>query len=120
MISDRGRALRMLIEYQLPIEFVLGELRSSGWDSAQDFAVITKEDVIAILNRYMNDELSSQQVIDWANLIECREDIGFPLGEGEILPEIIFRLANPNLEGEVTTAVAAQIKEGLRNVRSSN
>lgn len=32
-----------------------------------------------------------------ANLIECREDIGY---EDEILQEIIFELANPCLYGE--------------------
>jgi hypothetical protein len=52
-------------------------------------------------------------VTDWADLIECREDIGYaPMNEH--LGEVVFRLANPNLNGPVTREVALEIRSQLR------
>jgi len=54
------------------------------------------------------DDISSKEVEDWANLIECREDIGY-----EEVADILHILANPAITQELTKAVAAQLIEDL-------
>ena len=102
MSRDRIQALNALIAYDLPIEPVLDDLGSFGWDSVQSLVILSREDIVHILDRYLTGKLTAEQVTDWADLIECREDIGFPEGDEELLSGTIFRLANPYLRDKVT------------------
>jgi hypothetical protein len=97
-----AQLLRALIGYELPVEPVLAALRSFGWDAPEPVVLLTREDIVRILDRYLAGKLTTEQVTDWADLVECREDIGFPSGDEDVLREAVFRLANPNLRGEVT------------------
>jgi hypothetical protein len=47
---------------------------------------------------YSDGKISSQELEDWANLIESRDDIGF---DSKKLQDIIFKLANPILYGKI-------------------
>lgn len=114
MVSrDRTSALRALLAYELPVEPVLAELAQYGWDAAQPFVTLTLVDVVRILDRYLGGALSSEQVTDWADLVECRDDIAYPETDHEVLSAAIFRLANPSLEGDVTIEVAEELKREL-------
>ena len=105
--------LRTLIEYQLPIEPLLAELRGFGWDSGQDLVIVESTDISKILQRYLDGHITSEHVTDWADLIECREDIGFRLEEAEFCTMTIFRLANPNINGVVDMKLAKQIQQEI-------
>ena len=48
--------------------------------------------------RSLDKKISFLELEEWANLIECREDIGF---EDEKTQEMIFKLANPYLYGKL-------------------
>ncbi len=61
------------------------------------------------MKRYLAGEISTQEVEDWANLIECRDDIGY-----EDVADVLHILANPLITYELTPAVAAQLIEELR------
>lgn len=110
---SRSEVLRALIDYPLPIEPVLAELAAFEWDSAKDLAILEVADILRVLRRYLSDALTAEQVVDWADLVECREDIGFRNGEKEDLSNVIFRLANPNINGPVTPELATQIQLDL-------
>ena len=118
MQRDRGELLRALIAYELPIEPVLADLRTFGWDAPSPFAVLTREDIVRILDRYLAGELGAAEVTDWADLVECREDIGFPGGDEDVLSDALFRLANPNLRGDVTPELGEIIRRELIETRS--
>lgn len=109
----RAEVLRGLIDYRLPIEPVLAELAAFEWDSAKDLAILESADILRTLHRYVSGALTAEQVVDWADLVECREDIGFPNGQKDELSHVIFRLANPNINGPVTLEVARQIQLDL-------
>ena len=113
MLGDRIQTLRALIAYGLPIEPVLADLQSFGWDAPESLVTLNREDIIRILDRYLTGELTAEQVTDWANLLECREDIGFPEGDEDLLSETIFRLANPYLTDEVTLELGQSIRREL-------
>ena len=119
MGRNRAQLLRALIAYELPIEPVLADLRGFGWDAPDPLVVLTREDIVRILDRYLAGELGASEVTDWADLVECREDIGFPDGERDVLSDAVFRLANPNLRDDVTPELAQIIRRELGGARGA-
>jgi len=69
------------------------------------------------LRRFKSGGLSAQQAESWANVIEGREDIGVESDNRELLNEAIFDLANPDLQGSLTTAAAERWIERLSAIR---
>jgi hypothetical protein len=118
-MRSRTESLRALIEYDLPIEPTLRELAEHGWDSKHELVVLERTAVLRILQRYLDGELSADEVADWADLVECREDIGTPEGRGDVVSQVIFRLANPNINGEITRQVIEQIQALLKGATSA-
>jgi hypothetical protein len=113
MAHDRTTALRALIAYEQPLDPILAVLRAYEWDAQQPLATLTSADVISILDRYLSGDLTAQQVADWADLLECREDIELPNVGATSISDAVFRLANPNLRGELTPLVAEHMRAGL-------
>ena len=113
MARGRAQLIHALIVYELPIDAVLAELGGLGWDASEPLALLTREDIVRILDRYLAGELGAAEVTEWANLLECREDIGFPGGEENVLSDAVFRLANPSLTDEVTPELAQLIRREL-------
>jgi hypothetical protein len=84
----------------------LERLHSFGWDSDVTLVVLTIADARAVLCRHANGELSTDELVQWANQIEAREDITFEVADEKALGDLIFELANPSLHTEPTSAVA--------------
>ena len=99
--------------YQLPLEPALAVLSQQPPGSQHPLVRIDANDVCAVLRRYLQGTLTAEQVTDWADLLECREDIA-PVEGQEALAAVLFRLANPGLRGPVTPALARSIEEELR------
>jgi hypothetical protein len=108
MPAPRAVLLRQLIEYRLPLEATIAELSTYGWDAEEPHVRLEARDIAGVLWRYLNEELSSAQVTDWADLIECREDIDAGKSNST-LSSLIFQLANPNLNVEVTPSLAREM-----------
>jgi hypothetical protein len=120
MPRDRAQTLRALIAYELPIESVITDLSRFGWDATEPLVVLTRQDILAVLDRYLAGDLTSEQVTDWADLVECREDIALPDGEKDLLSDVIFRLANPYLRDEVTPELGQRIRRELTDARRTS
>ena len=112
MSDDHVAALRELVAYRLPVDGTLAKLAAFGWDAPAPLFTLTTADVLQVLQRFLTGELSAEQVTDWADLIECREDIALPRLPLD-LSQVIFRLANPNLQGPVTHALATELQDRL-------
>lgn len=119
MPRTRAELLRALIAYEQPIEPVLAELRAFGWDSQRDLEVVSRGDIVRMLDKYLAGEIAAADLTDWADLIECREDIGFGSKEEAPLSDAIFELANPNLRGVVNQASVRRLIVKLNNVRAA-
>jgi hypothetical protein len=53
-----------------------------------------------VINKYKNSNISQEELVEWANLIECRDDIEFEKAYKKQIREIIFNIANPDLVDE--------------------
>ena len=100
-----------LINFAKDISAIKRDLAKIGFDSESGLVAITKNTIANILNRVIDKEISYDLLEEWANLIECREDIGY---EDEILQEIIFELANPCLYGEIDEEKICMILDKIK------
>ena len=105
-----------LINFTKDISAIKSDLAKIGFDSESELVTITQNTITNILNRVVDKEISYELLEEWANLIECREDIGY---EDEILQEIIiFELANPCLYGEIDERKICMILDEIKYERS--
>ncbi|MGE5411375.1 MAG: hypothetical protein ACM3MI_10490 [Clostridiales bacterium] len=98
-MRSRKEILKDLVLLQGSIEVLEIELSKYPWDTEMPLFKISVEDFSFVLNRSLNDEISFETITSWANAIECRDDIEFA---DEEMQEIIFELANPEINGEIT------------------
>ncbi|MGZ3311581.1 MAG: hypothetical protein ACXU85_18720 [Xanthobacteraceae bacterium] len=103
---SRQAVLSSLIQFDAPIKDLQAKLASFSWDAD---AVITlmRRDIIAILERFAKCEIDAGAVKEWANLLECREDIRFEPGYEKIIAAAIHDLANPELRGGLADTAPA-------------
>lgn len=106
MTLARLSRLRELIHFSRPITDVVGELAAFGWDSDKQIVTLERVHLSAILKRFLSGEISATDVEDWANAIECREDIG--LSEDAPVAEVLFELANPLVTRALTSHSATK------------
>ena len=100
-----------LINFTKDISAIKSDLAKIGFNSESELVTITKNTIANILNSVIDKEISYDLLEEWANLIECREDIGY---EDEILQEIIFELANPCLYGEIDEEKICMILDKIK------
>jgi len=98
------------------VDRTIEKLSSFGWDASEPLVWLTSSDVESVLSRYAAGELTAEHVTDWADLIECREDIAMHEGEA-YLSSIIFRLANPNLNEAITPQLIAGIRDEIQRAQ---
>src|ERR1700735_3913680 len=71
----RVETLQALIKLTKPLAAIEADVAQLPWDDQSSSAVLTKEDVRSVLERYMSTALSPREVEQWANLLEGREDV---------------------------------------------
>jgi hypothetical protein len=98
-MRNRRDILKDLVLLRGNIEVLEKELSQYPWDIEKPLLKINTDDLINVLKRSLNNEINFETLTNWANIIECREDLDFPNDE---IKEIIFELANPEINGEMT------------------
>jgi len=109
----RINLLQSLIQIEQPLNKVLHDLNEMEWDSNQELVILKREQVATVLQRYLNGHLHSTEVEDWANAIECREDIGYEEGYEDLLRNIIYEIANPLLNRSLSSKTVSEFLNDL-------
>lgn len=97
-MSEYKKSLEHLIKFNSPIAGLLKKLESLEHSETAYTAGFFRVDICAILTRYLNQELSSQDIHEWAKALELRDDIDFA-ADVDGLFRAIYLLATPELEG---------------------
>ncbi|WP_204101874.1 MULTISPECIES: hypothetical protein [Spirulina sp. CCY15215] len=106
--TRRSQLLESLLACDRNLENILLALNKLGWDSEESIAVLNRQHIISILNRYLNTELSCLAVENWANAVECREDISYEENFETIIDRVIQELANPLLYRPLSHTIARE------------
>ncbi len=106
----REEAVQALVRFDQPIDALRGTLAAFRWDwGGPPLSYLTGQAVASVVQRYQRGELTADQVGQWANLVECKDDIDLTPDAAEA----IFDLANPELQGslpEIAPALVARLQ----------
>jgi len=100
--STRREILERLITFAAGIEELAGLLDGVPWDADGAQVTLSRVEITSALTRYIEGEISERDFIEWANLLEMREDIGYEASLEEMIGTFVFEAANPELEGPVS------------------
>jgi len=114
-MNDRKALLAHLVRLERPLAPILERLGEFGWDSDQELLEVTASDITNVLQAYANEKVSGEEIEEWANALECREDLKM---KGEVKNAIHF-LANPLLNEPLSRQVALKLIHSLNNEKTS-
>jgi len=106
-MDSRESHLHTLLSFTRSIRNIARDLSAYGWDAPSPLVVLGPVHISSVLNRFMAGGLSSAQVEEWANLIECREDIEY--SPSSAIGLALHELANPLLTCPLTRQSAATL-----------
>jgi hypothetical protein len=98
MKRSRLEILEDIINYNGDINSLEKELSLYPWDSETELVQLNKLTLVNIINQCIHNEIPLSELTDWANLIECRDDISY---DSENTKETIHILANPELNNPI-------------------
>ncbi len=109
---NKSEILKSLIKFNQNIDLIADNLSKFDWDSEPQF-FLTTEDIYNVLKRHLEGSVSIEDIEKWANLIEMRDDIVLEEGREELLKEIIFYLANSEINYNLTKNFIEKLKHRL-------
>ena len=110
---NRFSVLKDLVSFSKPIDELSNMLSQLSWDYDGEPFIVNSIDVKSVLERFLDGRCTAKDLEDWANLIECREDLELEEHKFEELENVIDCLANPTLQGEITTASCKNLLASL-------
>jgi len=114
----RSKLIKEIAQYGPSYNQAKIDIQKYPLDSDQDLYLLTREDVIDIFERYVDGKLTSDQIVDWANFLEGREDCGYEPSAENLLNEIIFLLANPDINYPVNAELINRLKSNLKEIET--
>ncbi|SIS60877.1 hypothetical protein SAMN05421760_102437 [Neptunomonas antarctica] len=106
----RVEALVQIITFGECREPAFSALCQFGFDSDVELVEISDSILADVLQLFIAGFISADELEEWANFIECRDDINFARNEG-----YIYALSNPELMGEINTEKIIKMLEVLMN-----
>jgi len=112
MTGNMGKesVLVALVNLDKPLHDLEEDVSQLKWDDERSTVALSQDNVRSVLDRYLLGSLTSEEVEQWANLLEGREDIAAERS----VRDMIHQLANPLLEGELSHAVARSLLAKLQ------
>lgn len=111
-MDERTDALKALLSLNKPIEDITTTLSKFDWDS-DELVVIEIDHIRQALKRYISGELTEAIIENWANAIECRDDVGLSEESEDVIAALIHELANPDLTQKLTPERAQALIRSL-------
>ena len=111
---DRKSAVVAVLNFERPVGELREQLSSFPWDCDEPLAKLLPEHLAAVLQRFLNGDLSAADVGAWASTIECRDDVEYD--PKTVVGCCLHELAVPALYGPVSAAAAASWLSQLSHV----
>ena len=111
-MRTRKEVLTDLVCFKKDLLSIKNELSQYPFDSAVTIIIINRDQLCYILKQCVEGRISYKELENWANIVECRDDVGFEETE---IKAIIFELANPEINGKITEDRLKQIIYNFEN-----
>lgn len=111
----RTEILREIVQFARPAEPLWRELSSFGWDCDDESVrlVFKKKELIAVFDRFLAGKISPQELEDWAEGLEGRDDVTFEEEDSELMRDMLFRISSPAITQALTMQSVTQMKHEL-------
>ncbi|KIO37614.1 hypothetical protein [Shewanella sp. cp20] len=93
---NRTEALEQIVTFGTDRENAYSALAKYGFDSEVEYFVVSKSVLESVLTMYLTDQITADELEQWANFVECRADLNY-----EAIEDYIYAIANPYLVGEI-------------------
>lgn len=111
-MEERTKALWDLLSFSVSNEEIKTRLSKFCWDIEEPLVILTRNNLIDVLLRLQQKQLTDSEVEEWANIIESREDIRF---EESVTKQFVFELANPVLYGRISDEKISEMLSALND-----
>lgn len=104
MANEKRRdVVGSLLRLDRPLREIARELDQFPFDCAKgDAVMLTRSQAVAVLARFVNGALRAGDLMEWAQVIQGRDDVDFEDLYREILLQLIFTLAHPEISEDFT------------------
>jgi len=108
---QRLELVRALIALDHPLDAIVGALRSFEWDYVGPPVLVRRSDFISVLKRYVDGQLEGATVSNWAEALECRDDVDVDERERhkDAIEAGLHDLANPDIQGALSKEYALDL-----------
>ena len=89
------------------------EIQKYPWDCDVELYFLTKIDLLSIFTRFKSGELLNDDIENWANFLECRDDLGYEAEHEDDLREMVFLLANPEINYTIGLELISRLKDQI-------
>ena len=103
------------IRLRVPVADASGRVSALPWDSDRRLATVHLVDAIRVRGAYVSGSLTESEVEEWAETLDCREDVGYEEGAWDLLRELVFVLSSPEINGRLTLAMVEEWKRRLES-----
>ena len=94
LIQSHKKYLKALIAYDRPMEEI-DKMERIGWEFDEvNLATLLRQDIINVLNRFLNGEFTTAQIINWGESLDCRPTIEQEPPYDQMISNVIGILAN--------------------------
>lgn len=111
---DRTSLLKQLIRMEQDLGKIQENLSRFPWDSEAELCTLEASHLQKVLTDFIDGKIGADRVEEWANMIEGRDDIEIADHGNTSLSEIIYKLANPVLEGDIDPNYAKILRDLLQ------
>ena len=116
MKTERTALLEKIVRADADFRAAIEALGAYEWDFDARPVPLDRRALAILLARYRDGTLSAQDVRDWADFLELRDDIDCtPQEDADVLQDILHTLATPETEGPLTPARALSLIGILRD-----
>ncbi len=112
-MTERKTALLELVDIKIPIGKAINQVRLFEWDSEEELVLMERKHIVKLLQAFVDGNLSDREVLNWANAVEGRDDIGIDVEFEDVITDSIFILANPEITEELTKELAIKMLQRL-------
>ncbi len=113
-MRSRYDILTDLVNLSGDITILKKELSEYPWDIEEPILIISKVAFIEVLQRGIDGETSNEAIEDWADTIECRDDLEY---EANKMEAIVFELVNPAINRKIPNGL---LQEFINELSAQN
>ncbi|MGI8310447.1 hypothetical protein [Saccharopolyspora sp. ASAGF58] len=112
-LETRRQAVSDLVLLRKTVPDAITEMRKYPWDCDEELITLGPTELRTAIEKFLAGALSAQELEDWANAVEGRDDIDFA---PEKMTDLVAEIANPMLFEPITPESMKKLADRLSSL----